>query len=256
MARTGLFVYGFIRATESKGMGTPGVEHAGIKSDVRVVALPEYNVGAVVSDASVREKVMPTRKNLDTHSRVIRSFVEAGSIIPMSFGQIVKNQAGLEKFLKANHKSISRELDRLDGKVEMSLKVRWDVENIFEYFVQEDRELAEARDRIFMKSGQPTQAEKMELGRLFEERLLDARNKYTEKVLARVQSTTKDVKVNAPRGEKTVMDLVLLVDRQKVSQFEERVNEVAESFPNQYTFDFNGPWAPFSFVELELSPPS
>ena len=248
--RTGLFVYGFIRATEARGTGIPGVEHAGLKSEVTVIAIG--GVGAVVSDASVRDKVMPTRKNLDTHSRVIREFVASAAIIPMSFGQIVKNVAALEKFLKANTSAIMKELDRLDGKVEMSLRVRWDVENIFEYFVAEDRELAEARDRIFSRSVTPTQAEKMELGRLFEERLLEERSKHTEKVLSRVRTTAKDVKVNTPKGEKTVMELVLLVDRQKVGQFEERVHEVAESFPNQYTFDFNGPWAPFSFVQLEL----
>jgi hypothetical protein len=252
--RTGLFVYGFIRATEARGTAIPGVEHAGLRSEVTVITVG--GIGAVVSDASVRDKVMPTRKNLDTHSRVIREFVALGAIIPMSFGQIVKNTAALEKFMKANTSAISKELDRLDGKVEMSLRVRWDVENIFEYFVAEDRELAEARDRIFSQSGTPSHAEKMELGRLFEEHLTEERSKHTENVLSHVRTTAKDIKVNTPKGEKTVMELVLLVDRQKIGQFEERVNEVAGLFPNQYTFDFNGPWAPFSFVQLELSSPA
>lgn len=34
--------------------------------------------------------------------------------------------------------------------------------------------------------------------------------------------------------------------------FERKIHEVAEKFPDQYAFEFTGPWAPFSFVELDL----
>jgi hypothetical protein len=48
------------------------------------------------------------------------------------------------------------------------------------------------------------------------------------------------------------MDLALLVQRDGVKSFEERVCQVAGTFPAQYVFDLSGPWAPFNFVEIDL----
>lgn len=250
MSRNGLFVYGFVKATEDKSLDATGVEFNGVAPPVHVIA--HEGVGAVVSDYPVSMKVMPTRKNLDCHNRIIRGLLEKGAIIPMSFGQVVRGAPAIVKFVKQNQKGIRNELARLDNKVEMSLRVRWDVENIFDYFVRQDHELSEARDRIFLRPGTPSQQEKMELGRLFEEHLQEERTKHAEELAERFRTSTSSVKVNTPKGEKTVVDMVMLVDRTKVPQFEKEVYQVAEAYPNQFTFDFNGPWAPFSFVELQL----
>ena len=250
MSRVGLFVYGFVSATEDRILEATGVDFNGAPGRVRIVSYE--GVGVAVSDYATTAKVLPTRKNLDCHNRVIRGLLDQGAIIPMSFGQVARGVPALTKFLKQNHKSIRQELSRLDNKVEMSLRIRWDVENIFDYFVRQDHELAEARDRIFLRPGTPSQDEKMELGRLFEDRLQEERSKHTEQLVEQFRPATSDLKVNPPKGEKTVLDLVMLVDRKSVEQFEKQVYQVAEAYPNQYTFDFNGPWAPFSFVELEL----
>lgn len=250
MSRTGLFVYGFVKATEDRALDSTGVEFNGVAPPVRIVT--HEGIGAVVSDYPTTMKVMPTRKNLDCHNRIIRGLLEKGAIIPMSFGQVVRGAPAITKFLKQGHKSLRRQLERLDNKVEMGLRVRWDVENIFDYFVRQDRELAEARDRIFLRPGTPSQDEKMELGRLFEERLEQERSRHAEQMMERFRDATSELKVNTPKGEKTVLDMVMLVDRAQVQQFEQKVYQIAEAYPNQYTFDFNGPWAPFSFVELQL----
>ena len=63
---------------------------------------------------------------------------------------------------------------------------------------------------------------------------------------------SSDVKVNPPKNEKMVMELAFLVDRGGLATFEERLYQVAGTFPAQYTFDYTGPWAPFNFVELDL----
>jgi hypothetical protein len=42
------------------------------------------------------------------------------------------------------------------------------------------------------------------------------------------------------------------VGRDAQVRFEEGVFEAAKLFDNNYTFDYNGPWAPHNFVELDL----
>ncbi len=250
MARAGRYLYGLIRATGDRDFGCIGLEHDGKPG--RVYTLRLDSIAAVVSEYPAREKILPLRKNLEPHHRVIREVMKTATIVPMTFGHVAKSEEEITRALRRNRTRILAEIDRLDRKVEMALKVRWDVDNIFDYFVSADPDLAAFRDQVFGRSSAPTQAEKIELGRMFEERRTMDREEHTERVVEVFRSCTADVKVNPPKGEQMVMDLSFLVDRDSVKSFEERVYQVAGTFPAQYTFDFNGPWAPFNFVELDL----
>ena len=250
MACAGRYLYGLIRATEDRDFGCIGLEHGGKPGLVYTLRLD--SIAAVVSEYPAREKVLPLRKNLEPHHRVIREVMNTATIVPMTFGHVAESAEHVTRALRRNRTRIAAELARLDRKVEMGLKVKWDVDNIFDYFVNADPELAAFRDQIFGRSSAPTRADKIELGRMFEERLTRDREEHTERVVEMFRSCSTDVKVNPPKGEKMVMDLTFLVDRESVKSFEEKVYQVAGTYPARYVFDFNGPWAPFNFVELDL----
>ena len=250
MASTGRYLYGLIRATKAMEFGAIGLEHNGKPG--LVYTLLADSVAAVVSELSLREKLLPLRKNLDPHHKVIREVMKTTTIVPMTFGHVAKTEAEITKALRRNRDDIHAQLDRVDGKVEMDLKVKWDVDNIFEYIVEVDPELAAFRDQIFRRSSAPSQAEKLELGQMFEERLNQLREAQTDRIVEMFRPYTSSVKVNPPKNEKAVMNVAFLVDRDGLKPFEECVYQVAEAFPAQYIFDFNGPWAPFNFVELNL----
>ncbi|HYU32473.1 MAG TPA: GvpL/GvpF family gas vesicle protein [Thermoanaerobaculia bacterium] len=250
MPTTGRYIYGLIRANEDKDYGCIGLEHDG--GPGRVFTVRAGAVAAVVSEYPVRQKVLPLRKNLDPHHRVIREAMMSTTIIPMTFGHVAKSEDEVVRTLRRNLDEIRTELDRVDGKVEMGLKVNWDVDNIFEYFVATDQELAALRDQLFGRSHAPSQAEMIELGRRFEECLEREREEQTERVVEAFRSCFSEVTVNPPKNQKGVMDIAFLVERERTKDFEERVNQVAGTFPAQYLFDYGGPWAPFNFTELDL----
>ncbi len=250
MLSTGRYLYGLIRATENVEFGYIGLEHQGKPG--RVFTIRADQVAAVVSEFSRAEKLLPLRKNLDPHHRVIREVMKTSTIIPMTFGHVAESEEEVAETLCRNCDDILLELERLDGMIEMSVRVRWDVDNIFEYFVRENPDLAAFRDRIFGRSSAPAHAEKIELGRMFGELMDWEREKHTEQVVEMFRSCVADIRVNPHKNEKVVMDLAFLIHREKVKTFEEKVYNAAVMFPAQYTFDFNGPWAPFNFVELDL----
>ncbi|MBI2358354.1 MAG: GvpL/GvpF family gas vesicle protein, partial [Deltaproteobacteria bacterium] len=171
---------------------------------------------------------------------------------PMAFGHIVRSAKEIRRLLEVNYLGIDQELKRLCNKVEMGLKILWDVDNIFEYFVNRDRELRDFRDTIFGRSRQPTHGEKIDLGRLFESKLNTEREKHVETVLGVLSGYTVDAKVNPPTHEKMVMNGVFLVEKGKEGLFEERIHRVAALFDGNFAFDYSGPWAPYNFIELEL----
>jgi len=250
MALTGRYLYGLTRAIGSGDFGSIGLEQAGQPG--RVYPLNAGPVAAIVSEFPSGEKLLPLRKNLDPHHRVIREVMRASTIIPMTFGQVANSETEIVMALRENLDDILSALEQLDGKIEMGLKVLWDVDNIFEYFVREDPDLAGFRDQIFGRSRAPTQAEKVELGHRFHDKLAIQRERSTERVLAAFEPWVAEVKENPPKGERMVMNLAFLLDRDLEKKFDEKVCEVAKLFPGEYTFDFSGPWAPFNFVELDL----
>ena len=250
MAATGRYLYGLIRSVEDRNFGCIGLEYEGQPGRVHTVRVD--SVAAVVSEFGAHGKVLPLRKNLDPHHRVIREVMKTATIVPVTFGHVARSEAEVLKTLRRNRDGIGTELDRVDGKVEMTLKVKWDVDNIFEYLVGANEELAAFRDQIFGRSQAPSQAEKIDLGHMFEERLGNEREEQTDKVVEAFESCFSEFKVNPVKNEKTVMEVAFLVDRERQKAFEERVYQVAGTFPTQYLFDFSGPWAPFNFVELDL----
>jgi hypothetical protein len=48
------------------------------------------------------------------------------------------------------------------------------------------------------------------------------------------------------------MNLACLVNRADLERFEQAVLQAARPFDNNYAFDFNGPWAPHNFVEMDI----
>jgi hypothetical protein len=250
MPREGRYLYGLARTDKDLDFGEIGLEFKGAPGRVHTVRVD--SVAAVVSAFPGVDKVMPLRKYLEPHHRVIREVMKTMTIAPLGFGHVAKSERAVVNTLRRNRDSIREGLDRVDGMVELSLKVKWDVDNIFEYFVALDERLAAYRDEIFGRAYAPGQAEKVELGRMFEQRVSDEREVETDRVVEAFQSDSCDVKVNSPKTEKSVMDLAFLVRRDGVAAFEERLSQVAAGFSAQHTFDYSGPWAPFNFVEIDL----
>jgi hypothetical protein len=134
----------------------------------------------------------------------------------------------------------------------MGLRVSWDAPNIFEYFVNTHPELRAARDRFLGAYRNPSQEDKIELGRMFDRLLHEDREIHTEKVEEILSRYCQQIKRNKCRVEGEVMNLACLVKREAQEKFEEGVFAAAQLFDNNFTFDYNGPWAPHNFVELDL----
>ena len=144
------------------------------------------------------------------------------------------------------------QLERVAGKVEMGLRVAWDVPNIFEYFVNTHAELRLARDRLVGARHEFTQEEKIELGRMFDRLLNDDREDHTRKVERVLAPVCAEFKANPCRNEHEVMNLACLVRRDAQEEFSAGVFAAAKLFDNNFAFDYSGPWAPHNFVDLEL----
>ncbi len=244
-AKNGRYLYAIIPGADERSFGSIGINGA------KVYTICVGEAAAVVSDAP-HGKIRPERRNFAAHQAVLKTLVDQGDLLPMSFGNISTNGTAVKDFLAKNNSSISRALKRVSGKVEMGLRVNLDVPNIFEYLVRTYDELRIARDELLRPHREPTQEEKIELGRLFQNILESARDQHLETVTKTLAPYCAEIKRNKCRDEREVMNLACLTDRGDIEKFEDGVFKAASLFDDNFAFDYNGPWAPHNFVDLEI----
>jgi hypothetical protein len=244
----------FIYALVEPGGGERIYKARGIGNGA-VYSLIEGQVGAVVSDIQ-SARVRPERRNLMAHRAVLAHLLEAGTVLPMRFGIIAANSRAVHALLAANAKPIEEQLQRVHDRVEMGLKVSWDVGNIYEYFVCTHPILREMRDRLANEGDSASRDEKIELGRLFDRLVSDERQKHVEQVMEVMQNHCEEVISNPTKKEREIMNLACLIERDGQAEFEKGVFEASKLFNNDFLFDYNGPWAPHNFVDLDLETPA
>ena len=216
-----------------------------------VYSVRHGRVAAVVSDCA-RQKVRPERAHLSAHKEVLQRLMLDSTVLPMAFGTIADDMKAVRRLLTLNQEVFLEQLERVAGKVEMGLRVKWDVPNIFEYFIETHPELRAARDRLLGNQREPRQEDRIELGQLFDRILNDDREAHAEKLEEALAPCCAGIKRSPLRNVNEVANLNCLVARHEQKQLEEAVFQAASLFDNNYAFDLNGPWAPHNFVEMDL----
>jgi hypothetical protein len=243
-SQTSLYLYG-ITVADGMPYSIGGVRGVGVET------LVEGNLAAIVSRLDAA-RVRPERANLAAHHRVLRDLAEERPVLPAVFGTIADSERGLRDVLRQNCDALAASLQRLRGKVEMGLKVYWDLPNVFEYFVATHQELETMRNRLFRPGRTPTVEEKVALGELFVSLLQQARQRHTRRVRETLAACSAEVRAIDPGDERMIMKLACLVDRDRQQDWEEAVRQAARLFDDHYRFDYNGPWPPYNFTQVEL----
>ena len=246
-SRSGRFLYAAVNAEQAgrRVYGSIGLDGAAVYS------ISEGQVAAVVSDVA-NGKIRPERRHLAAHQNVLRRIMEESTPLPMSFGIIANGPDAIRKALSRNQAPLLEQLRRVEGKMEMGLRVAWNVPNIFEYFVNTHPDLRALRDQFFRGGREPSQNDKIELGRRFGHMLDEDRAQRTETARGTLSPCCHEVTEDALRDEPEVMNLACLVSRTAEKDFEEAVLEAAQQFDDNFCFDYNGPWPPFNFVDVSL----
>lgn len=244
-AKRGRYLYAIVAGAGERRYGFTGINGA------PVYTISNGRLAAVVSDVP-DEKIRPERRHLAAQQAVLRTLLAQETMLPMAFGIIADGPQAIKKILSRNQEAFLHQLGRVADMVEMGLRVFWDVPNIFEYFVNTHPELRAARDRLLGSYRSPSQEDKIELGRLFDRLLQEDREAYIEKVEETLSQYCQEIKRNKCRHEGEVMNLACLVRRDGQDRFEEGVFAAAKLFDNNFAFDYNGPWAPHNFVEVNL----
>lgn len=244
----GRLVYAVVLSERAPSFGPIGLQGA------EVHGVQEGDVVALVSAYPRVASIKLLRKNLAPYHRVLREAARRSATIPARFGQIARDEGHVHLALRRHYPRIRRELERFRGKVEMGLRVRWEVEDAARFLLERDPELRTRRDGMLAKTGgRISRDAAIRAGEFVRERLERAKEETTEWILARLPEG--EARLDATADDREVTNAALLVDEGLRPELERAVEEVAASLGEDYAVRLEGPWPPFSFVdrlELEL----
>jgi hypothetical protein len=243
--QAGWYLYG-ITVAEPMAQSRDGVGGAAVELVV------EGPLAAVVSRLGAG-KVRPQRANLAAHHHVLGDLARQRPVLPAVFGTVSGSESQLRRVLRKHRENFAALLERLRGKVEMGLKVYWDLPNVFEYFVATHQELEAMRDRLFRPGRVPTVEEKLELGERFVALLGQSRQRHAERVKEALADCCVEMRNIDPGEERMILKLASLVERDRQGDWEDGVKRAAMLFDDHYRFEYNGPWLPYNFVNVELT---
>ena len=241
----GLYVYG-ICATAAGDL--PPLEGILGEPAYRLHAGP---LAAVVSDCPL-DTVRAERRHIAASQRVLSRLNGERDLLPVAFGTVAQSADALRRFLNEHRDPLMAQLQRVVGRVEMSLRLGLDVPDPIAHVVALTPALQAARDRLFHRGRHPTHDERIRLGQLCDEALRQYREAQSAKVLTIIGPLCAEVSPLPLRADSDVAQLAMLVARDGVDDFEAAVNDAATQLPDDLAITIGGPWPPYNFVQLAL----
>lgn len=236
----GYYVYGFVPATTQ----TPDLRGL---DDVEVELITRDDLAAVVSRFELERP--PGRKaELVAHSRVVDALAEAGAVVPVQFGSVLEHDPAAVEELLAEQSEVARAtLDRVQGKVQMNLRVSYVEERVLEEVVRDNPRIAELRRRTRGLPDGAVHPDLVELGELVSAGVSARSAEDVETVLEAVDPHASEV-VERQGGGFDVADLALLVPSDSTDALEQTLEDYAEQTHERLRWRLVGPVAPYDFA--------
>ena len=221
------------------------------KSDIYTIE--KESISFVVSDLTPSSpRPRPDRRNIMAHNEILKQLMTKTSVLPVRFGTVATGESAVKRFCTEYNAELLEQLDHVQDRVEMGIRVTWNVPNIYDYFVDNYPELRAERDRVYDGNKNPRRDDRINLGHLYDDFVKEARLSHQNVLEEMVLPSCDEIHSIPPKDEKVVVNLACLVQRADLEVFEQHVFEAGKTLDNTYEIELNGPWAPHNFVELDL----
>jgi Gas vesicle synthesis protein GvpL/GvpF len=235
-----LYLYGFLPSAALWPAELAGLAGAEVE---RVAVGP---VAAAVS-ALPADALRPTRRFLIAHDAVVQRLAAAGAMLPAAFGTATERGA-LEALLSAQGAAFAARLARLEGQVEMGLKLLVGGDNVFETLLAQNPEIAAERARLLTEGA--SHSERLAMGQRVAGLLESERARLSAWLAEALAPAVTEVLREDPRGDAELASLALLVPSQGEPGFLAALEAAAAELPDAYRLEYRGPMPPYSFARL------
>lgn len=188
------------------------------------------------------------------HHAIVQQLFKAGTVLPIRFGTLI-GVGDLGPLLERNRAELSAELERLGGLVEWGVKILAEPDALAKAAVHADQEVAALDAELAASS--PGRA--FLLKRRRETAVSAAVERHAKEVVERVRTTLASAAIEEselplpavmPAGQELLANLAFLVRDAEADPFAAAADQAGREA--QVDVEISGPWAPYSFVRLNL----
>lgn len=239
----GTYVYGIVRAgarLDSAASAEDGLP------EVRLIEAGD--IAALVSAGPERA----TREIVLGHGRVLEAALERSPVVPLQFGMVLTDDDAVrDEILEAHRDELTEYLDRLDGRVQMTLKVYYHEDVVVAEILSENPQLAELREAIQGRSEDESRKQRIKLGEGINRAMEKRRKRDGEEILEHLRAHADAIALEGPEDELMVAHVAFLLSRDRLDEFDDAVEEIAEPNVELMRFRLLGPMPAYNFTDLK-----
>lgn len=219
-------------------------------SDAPLRTVEYDDLAALVSDTKVQHFEIQ-RDGLMAHHHVLEAAMKLGDILPVSYGTVAATERDvLDGLLRNAADELRANLEHVHDRVELSLRVMWNQDRLFQEIVEEDREIRVLRDAVAGVPENQSYYDRIRLGELTSHAIVAKSEAEREQMLDRLAPIAADLRVNESTNDMLLLNASFLVDRERESAFDAEVQEIARPRQDRMIFRYLGPLPPASFVSV------
>jgi len=265
----GLYLYCIREKTED----APVISAEGIDGEGKVFTLAYRELEAVVSKVSLEEfsseeiqkkageDLSWIKEKAIIHVKIIEEAMRRDdkvlSLIPIKFGTIFKEKAGLEKTLNEDYPRIKEVLDRIRDKQEWSVKVYLRDRKKLEQIIKEKNEAIKEKEEeitslpegiAFFMEGELEEIISKEVNKELDNIVEDLFKSLGKQAVDSVRNKVLEKDLTG-RREPMVLNSVYLIPKGKVENFKKEAEGLnKEILAKGFYLEYSGPWPVYNFT--------
>jgi hypothetical protein len=235
------YVYGVVPAGSELPDGLAGLDGA------RVELVERGQLAALVSDVPT-DRPLGTRDDLLAHERVVDTVAASTTVLPMRFGAVLERAAVAEELLGENETELASAIDELDGRVQYTVKARYERDVVLREVIETDQEIAELRERTRDMPEDAAYQDRVRLGELVVRAIEDRAQRDCAAMHDRLAGLAVAAATHESSEPEEVLNSAFLVERDREREFDQAVDQLSAEYAGRVRFRLIGPLAPYDFV--------
>ena len=246
--KEGKYIYCVIKANEPKTFGSLGV--GGRRDELHTISFK--NIAAVVSNSPII-KYPVSRENTIAHEKAIEEVMKEYVVLPVRFCTIAEDEKKIKKILEKEQDKFKDLLDVFKNKKELGLKAIFKEDIIYKNILEKHENIRKLKEGLASKPPEATHYERMEIGKMVETALEKEKEVCKKEILDALLPLSVEYKTNNTYGERMIINAAFLVEKNKETEFDQKVQELDEKYGNKIRFKYVGTIPPFNFVNLVIN---
>lgn len=238
---TGLYCYGVVAARDAQPQPRGGL------GDAPVEPVPHDQLAALTSKVPAGT-VRARRRDLLAHFEVVGAAFEHATVLPLRFGIVFDDERSLvTDFLAPRHDELAGLLRELRDRVELRVTAHYREQALLAEIVDQNRRVARLREATRRAAAPPTL---IELGELVSAEVQARTARDARTLVERLRPHAVRYELDEEPIEYRLLQASFLVERKRVSAFEQTLEQFAAEQAGRVDAKLLGPLPPHSFVEL------